>query len=134
MVLGEEWWLGCCEDLLKVVVDVVHDNEDIVKIVLWDYDINQFGGKNVRLHLCEFPQYFDLSIHFLAVVDVVENILNELDGYYLVGASLLSLDDLAETASPQGFSDLIVLVDVGPNSWEGTCLKLILSFHNYVLI
>lgn len=47
MVLCEEWWLGCCEDLLEVMVHVVHHDEDIIKIVLWDNNINQFGGENV---------------------------------------------------------------------------------------
>ena len=46
------------------------------------------------------------------MVDVVEYVLNELDGYYLASASLLSLDHLAKAACAQGLSDLIVLVDV----------------------
>lgn len=127
MVLCEEWWLSCCEDLLKVMVHVVHHNEDIIKIVLWDDNINQFGGENVRLHLCEFPHYFDLSIDFLAMVDIVEYVLDQFYGYCLVSASFLSLDNLAKAASTKCVCNLIIFVDVSPNRRERS--SLILSFH-----
>lgn len=62
------------------------------------------------------------------MVDIIEYVLNQFYGYYLVSASFLGLDYLAKAASTKGVGNLIIFVDVCPNRRERS--SLILSFHN----
>ena len=122
MILLEIELFVIAKDLSEVLVDIVHDKEDTVRVLglvfFWNNNIKKLDCEDIVFHLSQSSQDCDFSENSFARVDVVKSILDVFDCYSFAGRFLGSFHYLAEAALSLNFDELVVGGDVVPDSWK----------------
>jgi hypothetical protein len=126
VILGELKLWHRLEDLLHISLHELHDDKDIGNVgTLWGNDVEDFGGEAVVLHLGELPQDLDLANDFFRVVLALEDVVDELDSYFLSRFSMFGLDNLTIASLTDEFDELIVIEGVSPYWGQGHHVGLV---------
>lgn len=121
MVILKIPWLLCYEQLLQVMLIIVHNDEQMRQILKiftssWRHDdVVHFHGEDVGLHLAQLSKYLDFTYYLPEKVQVSRIAFDALDSIDLLSLSVFRLDHLPIASFAEEVDQLVVFASISPH-------------------
>ena len=115
-VLVREIVYGVGEDGAQILVEMLHDDEDVRELLRRrNDDVDELRGEQVRLHFGQLTKDRDLTVDLAAFINVSGDVADELDRDELTALLMPRFDDLTEATFPNEGKYVVLSDDVFPD-------------------